>query len=290
MGFVAGYPMGAKIIRQLLDADTLSPSEAQKMLCFSNNCGPLFIVGTVGSLMLNNTSIGYFLLVIHLLSALLISLIFSSYGNCSVRKNHITRHEGSSPIKLSALLNDAVKNAMDTLVCIGGFIIFFSVIASIISTSPIIIYIINSDLVHSISPGISSSIITGLLELSNGINKLCNLNMVSIYRLALISFMISFGGLCIHFQTSYVLGNCHFSLGIYVIAKLMQAFLSFILVCFFYPLYSLYIQKLPQSLEVKWLFLLIIVFILFTYSVKLLSALSNRKSNNTLKTKYNYNY
>ena len=66
MGLIAGYPSGAKLASQLVTNRAITLEEAQKTLLFSNNCGPLFIIGTVGTILLGNTKVGYFLLFIHI--------------------------------------------------------------------------------------------------------------------------------------------------------------------------------------------------------------------------------
>lgn len=290
MGFIAGYPMGAKMTRQLLDQHIISPHEAQKTLCFSNNCGPLFIVGTVGTLMLNNTSIGYFLLFIHMLSALLISIIFASYKlPPSSRKQKLIPSSGPAFTNFSSLLNSAVTNAMDTIVHIGGYIIFFSVIAHIINHSPFMLYILQSDLISNLPDLMIMGSITGLLELSNGSSMISSNVTPSLYPIALLSALIGFGGLCVHFQTSYVLGDCHFSLFPYILAKGMQGILSFILVCVFLPLFSMYTLKTHLVFKSLWLFILALCIVVFIYIIKTLNRLHHRKYNAVPEIRYHYN-
>ena len=47
LGLISGYPVGAKIVTDLKDNNLCTTEEAERMLCFTNNSGPLFIVGTV---------------------------------------------------------------------------------------------------------------------------------------------------------------------------------------------------------------------------------------------------
>jgi sporulation integral membrane protein YlbJ len=290
MGFIAGYPMGAKMVRQLLNQHIISPNEAQKILCFSNNCGPLFIVGTVGTLMLNNSSIGYFLLFIHVLSALLLSIIFASYKIPPPTRQHkLTQCTEPVFTNFSSLLNSAITNAMDTIVHIGGYIIFFSVIAHIINRSPIMRYILHSDLMGNMPEVISVGTITGLLELSNGTSILSSSPPPTLYSIALLSGLIGFGGLCVHFQTSYVLGDCHFSLFPYMIAKGMQGILSFILSCVFLPFFSMYTLKTYLPLKSLWLFVLVLCIAVFIYIIKALNHLQHRKYNTIPKVNYHCN-
>ena len=48
IGLISGYPVGAKIVTKLRQNGLCTKSEGERMLAFSNNSGPLFIVGTVG--------------------------------------------------------------------------------------------------------------------------------------------------------------------------------------------------------------------------------------------------
>lgn len=47
LGLISGYPVGAKIVTDLKDNNFCTTEEAERMLCFTNNSGPLFIIGTV---------------------------------------------------------------------------------------------------------------------------------------------------------------------------------------------------------------------------------------------------
>lgn len=47
LGLISGYPIGAKIVTDLRNNNLCTKDEAERMLCFTNNSGPLFIIGTV---------------------------------------------------------------------------------------------------------------------------------------------------------------------------------------------------------------------------------------------------
>lgn len=47
MGVISGYPTGAKIVSNFRKNGTCTKSEAERLLAFTNNSGPLFIIGTV---------------------------------------------------------------------------------------------------------------------------------------------------------------------------------------------------------------------------------------------------
>lgn len=47
MGIISGYPVGAKIVSNLYENKVCTKAEAERLLAFTNNSGPLFIIGTV---------------------------------------------------------------------------------------------------------------------------------------------------------------------------------------------------------------------------------------------------
>ena len=47
MGIVSGYPVGTKIVTNFRKENICTKEEAERLLTFTNNSGPLFIVGTV---------------------------------------------------------------------------------------------------------------------------------------------------------------------------------------------------------------------------------------------------
>ena len=49
LGFVGGYPVGARTAISLYENGQCSKTEAERMLAFCNNCGPAFILGVVGT-------------------------------------------------------------------------------------------------------------------------------------------------------------------------------------------------------------------------------------------------
>lgn len=278
MGLIAGYPMGGKVVKQLVENKNLSISEGEKTLCFCNNCGPLFIIGTVGTLMLGDTHLGYFLFYIHLLSAFIISLIFSFYRTSSL--DHTYSGISTSIQKnfsFSHLFNQSVQSAMDTLVGVGGYIIFFSVLARVITSSQFVHKLVSLPFFNQVPSTYILGLVTGLLELSNGTDALATSSSNTLYALALLSAIISFGGLCIYFQTLYILEDIPLSTMPYLIAKTLQGCLSFILTALFYPLFSMYTSKTVIDFQSRWLIALFLFILICICIIKLLNNINLHK-------------
>ena len=67
MGIISGYPVGTKIACDFRKNNILPKEECERLLSFTNNSGPLFIIATVGINMFGSSEIGFLLLITHLL-------------------------------------------------------------------------------------------------------------------------------------------------------------------------------------------------------------------------------
>lgn len=76
MGIISGYPVGAKIVSNLKKQGICTLEECERLLAFTNNSGPLFIIGTVGVSLFSSSNIGFKLFFVHLISCLLVGFLF----------------------------------------------------------------------------------------------------------------------------------------------------------------------------------------------------------------------
>ena len=75
---------GAKIACDFREKNILSKEECERLLSFTNNSGPLFIIGTIGINLFGNTVIGILLFITHILSCITVGIIFRFW-----KKNYI---------------------------------------------------------------------------------------------------------------------------------------------------------------------------------------------------------
>lgn len=260
MGLLGSYPMGAKTVKTLYKEGKLSRSDAELTLCFSNNCGPLFIIATVGTAMFHSTKLGYFLLFIHILSAVLLSICLTRFYQVTP-DHHLLNETWKEAPPFTTILNRGVMNAMETILCVGGYIILFSVLLALLTKTHLLSTL--TLLLHlpaSYSAWLTA-LIASLLEISNGSFVLSTLQPTNIFVIALASSCISFGGFCIFFQTLYVLDDC-LPTGKYLVSKLIQAFFSFALTLISYPVFLMYTQKTSLCFHWPYLFVAILIFLI----------------------------
>lgn len=269
LGLISGYPMGAKLAKNLLEEGEMTYDEAQKSLCYSCNCGPLFIIGTVGTLMLQDTNIGYFLLLVHISSAF-IMLLLSRFYTLPQSPTPLLHTTQTSSLSFSTAFTSAVQNGMDTIVYVGGYIIFFSVISNLLAHSEL--YTSLTQFIGNffgVNPTLIHSFLLSSLEFSSGSARLISLLPVNTTLLALLSAVIAFGGFCVCFQSQHVLQGSNLSLKPYMYSKLLQSLLAYILTFILYPLWN---PSLALGFTLKWYILLVMVLVFTAFLFKMLSS------------------
>lgn len=233
MGFLSGYPVGAKIVSDLYSNAAFTKEEAERMLPLTNNSGPLFIVGTVGISFYSNTLIGIILLITHILSSITIGVINGLFSRLKI----INTYSNRSPIKLNKdnsiselgeILSNSIMNSIKTILLIGGFVTLFSVVIAILEKTKIIIFFsrLISSTIHCNS-NIVNALLSGIIEFTNGLSKLSTIHLKSIsINIILSSIIIGFGGVSVTLQVSSIICKHHLSIKKYILSKIFQALVA----------------------------------------------------------------
>ncbi|MCL1863677.1 MAG: hypothetical protein FWF78_08930 [Defluviitaleaceae bacterium] len=212
-GLTSGYPMGAKTVSDLYRENQLNTRQAQHLLSFCNNAGPLFILGAVGVGMFNSTRVGYVLWLSHVLGALSVGFLLKSRNNSTLSQGE--KRESTRPNVHSAgrILGEAVKSSMDSITVIGGLIIFFSVVISVF------------DVVGLSDDTIFGGVVGGLVEVTSGARRISSL-VPSTTTLAAAAFVIAFGGFSVHAQTFHFIAETGIKIHTYIFAKFLHGVIS----------------------------------------------------------------
>lgn len=234
MGIISGYPTGAKIVCNLKEQGLLTDVESERLLAFTNNSGPLFILGTVGVSLFGNTLIGFLLLLTHILACISVGILFrfwkknknSNFSNLKININNNKQLVNFS--NLGEVLGKSITSSISTIVMIGGFVVLFSVVLSILKNSNII-----ELLAHIIFPffrlfGIQdfnfcTSFISGILELTNGVMSISTIPCKNIsINIILTSFLLGFAGISILLQVYSIIAKSNISIKPYIVGKLLH--------------------------------------------------------------------
>ena len=222
-GLTSGYPMGAKAVAYLRETKQLQQDEAQRLLAFSNNAGPLFVVGFVGTSLLGSPRAGYILLISHVAAAIGLGLLLRFWGKpvpyerpeegslrLAFRRYRDFRENSYGGF--GQVLGDSVRNAMETMVLVGGFIIVFCVVIKTLEVIGL----------FDVYPQ-GEGFIAGLIEVANGARILAQGGPPDSGVLAATAALISFGGFSVHGQTAHFIRHTDIKFGPYLAAKCLQA-------------------------------------------------------------------
>ncbi len=228
LGTISGYPVGAKVVCNLKNQKVISKTEAERLISFTNNSGPLFILGTVGIALFKDKRIGIILLISHILASLTVGYCFRFWKKDKLDVNFRETKFNSklAPLKISdigEILGTSIKKSISSILSIGGFIVLFSVILSILENSGIFDIIALFFYRLGIPRDISTSIITGFIELTNGVNLSSGLyQYFPLFSLLLTSFLLGFGGISVMLQVYSIIAKEGISIKPYIYGKLLQ--------------------------------------------------------------------
>ena len=238
MGIISGYPMGAKIAADFRTNNICSKEECERLLSFTNNSGPLFIVGSIGISMFGNSMIGLLLLITHIFACITVGIIFrfwKSKNNSSISylssHSNFNTNSNVSFSNLGEVLGKSITNSISTILLIGGFVVVFSSIISILKASgflnSIVILFTPIFNVLGVDSTFISGIFTGILEITNGINYIANIHIKNIsINIIITAFLLGFGGISVLLQVWSIIAKTDLSIRPYLFGKLLQGFLA----------------------------------------------------------------
>ncbi len=267
IGILSGCPVGARTVTDMYEKGMCTHAEAQRMLCFCNNSGPLFIIGSVAAGMLGFEEIGFILYISHILSAVIVGIIMSNYK----RRETVTNISAPSSSSGYNILGEAVSESVSLMGYVCGFVIFFAVAVEILKQSGIITLLSqgfgNKELV--------SGILYGMCEMTNGISAFANARL-STGQLCAVSFVLGFGGLSVIMQVYGIIKKYNFSILIFSLAKLVQGALSSAITCVLLSVTDITLPVFADKREIGMLNLWaysINIFVVFGIIILILSIL-----------------
>jgi sporulation integral membrane protein YlbJ len=258
MGMASGNPAGAKFTVRLRNEGNITQIEAERLVAFTSCANPLFIFGAVAVGFFQNPYLGIIFAISHYAANIFVGLVMRYYGIGDKTRNkeektffslknafqsmHETRLKDNRPF--GTLLGDAVTSSIQTLLMIGGFIILFSVINTLLSLTNItdvlatiikILFVI----LH-LPEAFSIPFISGLFEMTIGSQLISEVKNAQLLQQAIVvSFLLAFGGFSIQAQVASLLSQSDIRFSPFLFARLLQGiFASLITFIIWEPVYE----------------------------------------------------
>lgn len=213
MSLVSGYPAGVKILSDARLSGKISKEDADTGITFCSTSGPLFMIGAVGTGMLDSETSGWIIALSHYLGAAANGILFGRI----LKKERITAP--SYPVTGKLFYSEtkincneaAVKSIMDavkTLFIIGGYMAVFMMA----------IYYIKMTGLET------SPWFPGILELSAGCRETAGyVYYTGMQKTVICSALISFGGACVLFQSLSFIGRTDISIKLFLLSKVCHS-------------------------------------------------------------------
>ncbi len=260
MGLISGYPVGAKVVSDFRQEDLVTKDEGERMLAFTNNSGPLFIISSVGISLFGDTTTGLLLLCTHVLACITVGIILGKFSkksdeefrakiifsqrnsthfienslhnkttnrNNSVSNFSASKSQNVTFKNLGEVLGSSINNSISTILMIGGFVVIFSVIISILNQTHALDFLskfFNPILAFlGFDLNFAKPLLSGILELTNGVNLISGVHIKAISQnVILCAFLLGFGGFSVLLQVFSIVAKTDLSMKKYFIGKFMQ--------------------------------------------------------------------
>lgn len=206
LGFLCGFPMGARVTADLYERNMLTRREAEYLLAFCNNIGPVYFCSFVLPLLKRRLVLPYLfgMYGIPLLYGLV--LRFTGFRDLSSEKVSV-RREAAYPSGRGLLLtavNESVQASLHSILILGGYMILFNLL----------------NLPFHILLGRKPSLLSPVLEITGGLSMLAG--GLPLYSL----LALSFGGLSCIAQTYSCISATDLTLGGYIRHKVILTLLN----------------------------------------------------------------
>lgn len=206
-GFLFGFPMGSKNCAELLKCGKIDKKEADVLFVITNNISPVFISSYILCQQLKMPSLILLSYLNLYLPPLVLAEILLRKHAVKKQQTASSSHAEKSPASQMnfKIIDAGIMNGFETLTRLGGYIMLFSIIASMITNLPI-------------SKNVKL-LLTGMTEITNGISLLSTSQINKCDQYILAMTFTAFGGLSGIAQTSSMTKDTGLSLKKYCILK-----------------------------------------------------------------------
>lgn len=227
MGFFCGFPMGAKVISDLLETGQITKKQGEYLLAFTNNIGPAYLLGYV-FLLFNEKYIAITCLLFYgipLIYGLLLRL-HPFYRQLGHKEAKLIVNQRKEFPPLAHCIYEAILGALQQINLLGGCMILFNCLQIYPQT---MIKLLTTLGVFTPALSLLSPVLSSLTEIGGGLLQFSQYNdsYHSPLFFSLIYSLLTFGGLSCLCQTWFILEKTGLSIKSYFFHKLNQSILIF---------------------------------------------------------------
>ena len=210
LSLISGTPSSAFILKEMIRENKIGIKDANKLIAFTYFSNPLFLYNILS--LSFNKYITFKIIIIHYITNFFIGLFFRTKGE-NDNNFSFSPYKTSQNNNLFIILPKSIKKSLDTLIMILGTIVFYMIITNLI------IEIIPLNNIFEI-------IIKGIIEITQSLKLIPNLNYLSIIKEIIALSIISFGGLSIHTQVLSIISDTKIIYKNFLIGRILHILIS----------------------------------------------------------------
>lgn len=234
LSMLSGFPSSSKYTKELYDNGIINEKEASKLLTFTHFPNPLFVIGTVSVLFLNNKFLGYLILISLYLSNIIIGIIFRNYYVSNNDNNGISIKNAFNKVKkryrenenFGSVLTKTLLDSVNLLLLILGTISLFLIVNKLITN------LLNFN-------DLNRALFSGFLEMTGGLKYVSLLGIDINIKVLFTTMILAFGGLSVHTQIYSIIADTKIKYLPFFIARLLHIVLSGGIVYLFLQVFKL---------------------------------------------------
>lgn len=267
IGYSTGAPAAAQFTAQLYREGLCNAGEAARLVAFTTNASPLFILGAVAVGMYGSPELGRTLAGSHYLANLILGLLWRFWPD---KNTHLSgwganlspwqllrqartallraRRDDSRPA--GRILGEAINASFRTLITVGGFVILFAVVIEILDLLGIIAAISAGLAIPlgwiGLNAGLADALARGLFEMTMGVKAAAGSNAPLADQVLATSLILGWAGLSIYAQVASVLDHTPISLLPFLLTRAGHSLLAALLALLMAPLAQPVIRVFPE--------------------------------------------
>lgn len=257
MGYVSGYPVGAKLTAKLREQNLISRIEGERLVAFTTSSDPIFLLGAVSVGFFHDASLGLILALSHYGAGLLVGLLMSFHGR---REEAISTSDSTVPgiqtpaiqsgsrlrtalismaearrkdgRSLGELMKGAIQSSLQLIIVVGGLVVFFNVLMELLARAGIMSYLFRfmGQLLSlgGFPPELAGALGNGFFEVTLGARSAgeAAVSLPLHFKVATAAFILSWGGLSVHAQVASILNGTGLRYLPFMTARLIHAVLA----------------------------------------------------------------
>ncbi|WP_405104239.1 sporulation integral membrane protein YlbJ [Paenibacillus sp. FSL K6-1217] len=255
MGYVSGYPVGAKLTAKLREQGMISRIEGERLVAFTTSSDPIFLLGAVSVGFFHDASLGLVLALSHYGGGLIVGLLMSFHGrgkpeeaDTNTARTASTEGQGPGRLRtalyamaaarrndgrsLGELLKSAITSSLQLIIVVGGLVVFFNVLMELLARAGVMSALFSmTGRVLSLAGfphELSAALVSGLFEVTLGARSAGEAagGVPLQFKAAAAAFILSWGGLSVHAQVASILNGTGLRYLPFMAARLVHALLA----------------------------------------------------------------